>query len=149
MDLRSHLWEYAGFPLALATGAVNFLLGASFPKALGAAVLVLIVWLATRRLWPAAKPDLDPGSAPNPTTDGDLAKLSMREREVAALVGVGLSNKEIARRLVPPVQEGTVETTLTHIYTKLNIENRSQLAVWALRHEIGPPPTAPKKVGSS
>jgi DNA-binding NarL/FixJ family response regulator len=53
--------------------------------------------------------------------------LTSREREVAALIAKGLSNKQIARHL--RVHEGTVKIHLHNIYTKLGIQNRTVLAV--------------------
>jgi two-component system nitrate/nitrite response regulator NarL len=55
--------------------------------------------------------------------------LSAREREVMLLVGKGLSNRDIARRL--EISDGTVKAHLQHIYRKLGIRNRTMLAVLA------------------
>ena len=56
-----------------------------------------------------------------------LHRLSHREREVMLLTVEGLSNKEIARRL--NMSENTVKVHLHHIYRKLAINNRTNLAV--------------------
>ena len=55
--------------------------------------------------------------------------LTRREREVAALVSQGLTNRELAERLV--IAERTAENHVQHILIKLGLSNRSQLAVWA------------------
>ena len=55
--------------------------------------------------------------------------LTRREREVADLVSRGLTNRELASRLV--IAERTAENHVQHILTKLGLSNRSQLAVWA------------------
>jgi len=55
--------------------------------------------------------------------------LTRREREVAGLVSQGLTNRELAERLV--IAERTAENHVQHILTKLGLSNRSQLAVWA------------------
>lgn len=55
--------------------------------------------------------------------------LTRREREVADLVSHGLTNRELASRLV--IAERTAENHVQHILTKLGLSNRSQLAVWA------------------
>ncbi len=55
--------------------------------------------------------------------------LTRREREVADLVSEGLTNRELAERLV--IAERTAENHVQHILTKLRLSNRSQLAVWA------------------
>jgi DNA-binding CsgD family transcriptional regulator len=51
--------------------------------------------------------------------------LTGREREVATLAAQGVSNQEIARRLVLSVR--TVETHLARVYDKLGINNRGAL----------------------
>lgn len=58
--------------------------------------------------------------------------LTPAEREVVSLVGEGLSNKDIAARLF--VSPRTVQTHLTHVYTKLDLNSRVQLAQEAVRH---------------
>ena len=55
--------------------------------------------------------------------------LSPREREVAVLVGQGMTNKQIADSLF--VSERTAQNHVQHILTKLDFTNRTQIAVWA------------------
>ncbi|MEU5895142.1 MULTISPECIES: response regulator [Streptomyces] len=64
-----------------------------------------------------------------PATAGSLAGLTEREREVMALVGIGLSNGEIARRLV--VSPLTAKTHVSRTMVKLNARDRAQLVVLA------------------
>ena len=54
--------------------------------------------------------------------------LSRREREVAALVAEGLTNKEIGQRLF--VSERTVDAHLEHVREKLGVNSRAQVAAW-------------------
>jgi DNA-binding NarL/FixJ family response regulator len=62
-----------------------------------------------------------------------IAALTDRERDVLALVGAGLSNGAIARRLY--LVEGTVKAYLSTAFTRLGVSNRVQAAV--LAHEAG------------
>lgn len=58
-----------------------------------------------------------------------IARLTEKESEILTMVGQGLSNKEIARRLY--VSEATVKTHLRNILEKLHLHNRIQAAVFA------------------
>ncbi|WP_055489462.1 response regulator transcription factor [Streptomyces sp. TP-A0356] len=64
-----------------------------------------------------------------PATVASLAELTEREREVMALVGIGLSNDEIARRLV--VSPLTAKTHVSRTMVKLGARDRAQLVVLA------------------
>jgi DNA-binding CsgD family transcriptional regulator len=67
--------------------------------------------------------------------DGGAGPLTAREREVAELVALGRSNREIADRLV--LSDRTVGNHVQHILTKLGFGNRSQIAAWvAARGEM-------------
>jgi two-component system, NarL family, response regulator LiaR len=65
-----------------------------------------------------------------PTTD----PLTEREVEVLRLVAQGLSNDDIAEKLV--VSERTVRTHVSHILDKLHLANRTQMALYAVREGI-------------
>jgi len=60
------------------------------------------------------------------------AELTAREREVLALVGEGLANKQIARRL--GISEKTVKAHLTSVFHRIGVADRTQAALWARRH---------------
>jgi DNA-binding CsgD family transcriptional regulator len=65
-----------------------------------------------------------------------LAELSPRERDVAALVAAGKTNREIAATLF--LSEKTVENHLSRIYGKLDVHSRAALAALAAREGTGP-----------
>ncbi len=80
----------------------------------------------------AARTILEARSRPDP-----LAAVSEREREVLALLVEGLPNKLIARRL--EISEKTVKAHLTSVFRELGVTDRTQAALWAERHGLGPP----------
>jgi DNA-binding NarL/FixJ family response regulator len=61
------------------------------------------------------------------------AALSPREREVAALVVRGLSNRQIADELV--ISERTVEHHVSNMLSRLGLDSRGQLAVWVVQQQ--------------
>jgi DNA-binding NarL/FixJ family response regulator len=67
--------------------------------------------------------------AASPRPPRELAELTDREREVTALVGAGLSNEEIAQRLV--VSRATAKTHVSRAMVKLGARDRAQLVVFA------------------
>jgi two-component system nitrate/nitrite response regulator NarL len=91
----------------------------------------------------AAKRILERRLRARDTVDPESAKittLTEREREIIALVGEGLENKEIAERLRPVVAEPTVRNNLSIIYDKLGIKGgRLGLLVYAYKHGLIPP----------
>ncbi|MGH2350225.1 MAG: LuxR C-terminal-related transcriptional regulator [Chloroflexota bacterium] len=61
-------------------------------------------------------------------------QLTRREREVAILIAQGLTNREIAQRLV--ITERTAASHVEHILTKLDLRSRTQIATWATTHGL-------------
>ncbi|HEX8347647.1 MAG TPA: response regulator transcription factor [Actinoplanes sp.] len=117
---------------ALRAGASGFLLKDAPPEHVFEAVRVvaagdaLIDPAVTRRLIAefARRPQPD-----RPRQVPALAPLTDREREVLALVGRGLSNSELAARLV--ISHATAKTHVARIFAKLGVRDRAQLVVLA------------------
>jgi predicted ATPase/DNA-binding CsgD family transcriptional regulator len=74
-------------------------------------------------------------SVPSPGMDG--GPLTAREREVAALVARGLTNREIAARL--SIAERTIDAHVQHILNKLGFHSRAQIAAWAAERGLRGP----------
>ena len=64
-------------------------------------------------------------------------ELTKMERQVIREVGCGLSNKEIAGRLY--LSEGTVRNYISSILRKLELRDRTQLAIWAVQNQNSQP----------
>jgi predicted ATPase/DNA-binding CsgD family transcriptional regulator len=77
----------------------------------------------------------------SPLDRSDAEDLTIREREIAALVALGLPNREIAARLF--ISRRTVDAHINHIFAKLGLSSRVQLANWARDRSRDLPPSAP------
>ncbi len=64
-----------------------------------------------------------------------MGRLSRREREVAALITRGLTNRQIADALV--IGERTVHTHVANVLDKLELTSRTQIATWCVAHGLG------------
>ena len=62
------------------------------------------------------------------------ANLSVREAEILRCLALGLSNKEISRRL--SISEATVKVHVKSVLRKLGVANRTQAAIWATSHGL-------------
>ncbi|MER7959615.1 response regulator transcription factor [Streptomyces sp. NPDC096030] len=115
---------------ALRAGASGFLVKDTEPMELLHGVRVvargdaLIAPAVTRRLIAEFA-----GRSKQPDPSPRLNALTEREREVMGLVGAGLSNDEIARRLV--LSPATAKTHVSRIMTKLDVRDRAQLVILA------------------
>ncbi|MFE0133127.1 response regulator transcription factor [Streptomyces sp. NPDC059037] len=74
-----------------------------------------------------ADADVPPaGRLPGARNGGGGGELTPREREVAALVAQGFSNREVAERLV--ISKRTAHTHVEHILTKVDVTSRTEIA---------------------
>ncbi|TQS45047.1 LuxR C-terminal-related transcriptional regulator [Cryptosporangium phraense] len=116
---------------ALAEGAAGFLLKDTPPERILSAVHtimagdVLITPRITQRLIENSSRHHRVAAVARPQLD----QLTAREIEVLRLVGMGLSNSEIADRLV--LSEATVKTHVKHVMSKLGLNSRAQAVVVA------------------
>ncbi len=78
------------------------------------------------------------GSRPPDEGLADGGLLSRREREVAAMVASGMTNKQIAQRLF--IAERTAEGHVERIRNKLGVRSRTEVATWAVEHGLGSRP---------
>ena len=67
-------------------------------------------------------------------TPARAADLTEREREVIRLVARGCNNHEIAQKLI--ISDRTVKTHVSNILSKLNLEDRTQLAIYAIKNGL-------------
>jgi DNA-binding NarL/FixJ family response regulator len=81
-----------------------------------------------------AKPGMAGGHGARPVSTNVAADLSEREREVLRLLADGLANSEIAERL--HLSKGTVQNYVSNILLKLDVTDRTQAAVIALRYGL-------------
>jgi DNA-binding NarL/FixJ family response regulator len=115
---------------ALAAGAAGFLLKTVEAPALIAAVRAVgrgegvLAPEVTRRVLARL-----PAAAPHPAAVPGLSALTARERDVLGCLGEGLSNAEIARRLV--ISEATTKTHVSRVLSKLGLRSRVQAAIAA------------------
>jgi DNA-binding NarL/FixJ family response regulator len=136
-DLDEYVFE------ALHAGASGFLLKDVEPADLRAAVRVvaggdaLLSPSVTRRLIA----EYVGAAGREPPAPPDLDELTDREREVMALVAAGLSNAEIAERLV--ISHATAKTHLSRILLKLGARDRAQLVVLAYESGLVSPTRRP------
>jgi DNA-binding NarL/FixJ family response regulator len=128
------------FP-AIRAGAQGYLLKDISPQALVQAVRETCQGKAqlhpevARRLMQAVTAEVPPqprGQAEVPT---DLKLLTEREREVLKLIALGLTNRQIAGKMV--ISEKTVKTHVSNLLDKLGLEDRTRAAIWALKHGLG------------
>ncbi|WP_285904664.1 response regulator transcription factor [Paractinoplanes hotanensis] len=117
---------------AIAAGAAGFLLKSSDPRELTAAIRAVAAGaaylsprVAHRVITELAGARLGAGAEARSKVDS----LTGREREVLALIGEGLSNAEIGRRLF--LVEGTVKAYVSSLLSRLGARNRVQAAIVA------------------
>jgi DNA-binding NarL/FixJ family response regulator len=129
--------------IAVVTALANLALGVAWLLALLAGGAVLLFGELSSRLWrsrvPATVQLTVPEVEPGPP---GVHPLTRKEVEVAILVANGKTNKEIATRLFN--SERTIDNHVQHIYNKLTIDSRAELALWVQEHGLLTPVIGPK-----
>jgi DNA-binding NarL/FixJ family response regulator len=74
-----------------------------------------------------------------PTNETDVGPLTRREAEIAELIADGMSNREVAARLV--ISQRTAEGHVEHILAKLGFSSRVQIAAWVVERRSAKPLT--------
>ncbi len=77
------------------------------------------------------------GAAPGDADRSHQVPLTPRERQVAALVASGRTNRQIGRVL--GISEKTAEVHLHHVMSKLDARSRAEVAAWAVTHHLSAP----------
>jgi predicted ATPase/DNA-binding NarL/FixJ family response regulator len=77
------------------------------------------------------------GAAPGDQDRPQQVPLTPRERQVAALVASGRTNRQIGRVL--GISEKTAEVHLHHVMSKLEARSRAEVAAWAVTHDLSAP----------
>ncbi len=140
-------YAYAG----LRAGASGFLLKDVPPPDLLSAIRAVasgdavVAPSVTRRLLDAFLPHLPDPAGARAGLPPEVEALTAREREILTEVAAGLSNAEIAARLV--LSESTVKTHVGRVLAKLGLRDRVQAVVYAYEHGLvrkpAPPPPGP------
>jgi two-component system nitrate/nitrite response regulator NarL len=86
------------------------------------------------RAKPMAEKPVEASPVPAAVDQSGLASLSAREMEILKLIARGDSNKLIARAL--DIAETTVKVHVQHIFRKLQLSSRVQVAVYAAAHRL-------------
>jgi DNA-binding NarL/FixJ family response regulator len=116
-------------PAAIAAGAAGFVYKDIDPDALASAIRT--VHSGQMLLAPVAMRGLMSGNGGASTAPS----LTPRESQVLGLIAKGQTNRQIARAL--GVSEKTVKTHVTNLLRRIGAADRTQAALWAVRHGIG------------
>ncbi|SDG42753.1 DNA-binding response regulator, NarL/FixJ family, contains REC and HTH domains [Sinosporangium album] len=126
---------------AMRAGAAGFLYKDVEPQALVQAIRavhggqVLLAPQAVEAVLTGTPPPAGGPGAVGGRHEWPLTPLTDREREVLGLIARGCSNREIAREL--SVAEKTVKTHVSNVLMKLGVHDRTQAALYAVRHGLG------------
>jgi DNA-binding NarL/FixJ family response regulator len=128
------------FP-AIRAGALGYLLKDIPPNDLVKAVreayqgkVQLNPDVARKLMLAVASPEQPAPAQPAPAQPVDPDALTARERDVLGQIALGLNNREIAAKMM--ISEKTVKTHVSNILAKLRLDDRTQAAIYAIKHGI-------------
>ena len=128
MRARSELRDPVGLAIAFATLATLLLIQEGPLVAVAAAVAVVGVRVLAGSI-------LSGRAAVTPSLPGPwYGPLTRREAEIAEFVATGLTNREIADRLV--LSERTIDNHVFHVMNKLNVHHRTEIGVWVVERRM-------------
>ncbi|HED24733.1 MAG TPA: response regulator transcription factor [Firmicutes bacterium] len=116
---------------AIRAGALSYLLKNISAEELGAAIRDAAAGKSTLHRVAAARMMKEVGKGKDERV---VDKISPREMEVLALIARGMGNREIAGELF--ISERTVKTHVAHLLEKMNLRDRTQLAIYAIQNRL-------------
>ncbi|HLN62249.1 MAG TPA: response regulator transcription factor [Symbiobacteriaceae bacterium] len=117
---------------AIRAGALSYLLKDVSADELAGAIRSAAAGKPTLHPMAAARMMQELSAPPKPKSAVD--EISPREMEVLQLIATGLSNKEIGEKLY--IGERTVKTHVSHLLEKLQLQDRTQLAIYAVQNKL-------------
>jgi len=118
------------FKRAILDGAIGIVLKEQIANAL----LSAIERVNAGQLWNVLSQLSKPTNRPQTPDEIRISALTGREKQVIELIGLAMKNKDIADRLC--ISEATVRHHLSSIFTKLDVDSRVGLIVYAYRHGL-------------
>jgi len=145
MGAASHLWKQLGTSTFIGFSGLDKLAAAAVGQtreAIGEAAYAEATEAAGQRSFEETAAMVTGGTDADgpPDPDGEAGSgvtptpLTKREREIAGLITEGLSNRDVADRLV--ISRRTVDSHVEHIFSKVGVSSRVQLALW-VRQQAG------------
>ncbi len=120
---------------AVRAGALSYLLKDVSASGLAAAIRAAAAGMPT--LHPTAASKMMRQVQGDHAKQEKQARISPREMEVLSLIARGFGNKKIAKELF--ISERTVKTHVTHLLEKLELGDRTQLAIYAINNKLVEP----------
>jgi DNA-binding NarL/FixJ family response regulator len=143
MSFPPRLRDIAVPAIAAAAVLANLALGVAWlPALMAGGTILLFGELSPRLLRARASASVQPPAPGAEPERPGVHPLTRKEVEVAILVAKGNTNKQIASRLFN--SERTIDNHVQHIYNKLTIDSRAELALWVQERGLLTPVIGPQ-----